>query len=185
VALFPTLLLARRLAARNYAAAVLRVLDREWVSGQELHPLLADRLDRLGIVPTLPVASPRLGWGAGSLPWWLVGLADLVILVVALGALFVAGPAAWLVVAGLWSAHIVLPAPFFLFRRGGLGGYMRFTGRRVVFALLAVTWFAFVVPIYVGEFLNYRPVAGFLNQPFVQLPALDFIPAALRQAANP
>jgi hypothetical protein len=185
LALFPALLVTRRAMARNYAAAVLRALDRGWIGSQDLHPVLVSRLDGLGLLPALPAASPRLGWGAGSVPWWLVGLADLAALMVGLGALLIGGPAAGLVVAGLWTALALVPAPFFLLRRGGLAGYARFTGRRIVFGLLAVTWFAFVVPIYVSEFLNYHPVVGFLNQPLVQLPCFDFIPAALRAAGSP
>ena len=50
------------MAAVIYRSAVLKVLRRGWVTRDELHPVLADRLDRLNIMPT-PVAE-TLGLGA-------------------------------------------------------------------------------------------------------------------------
>lgn len=56
--LFLTLLVWRWLAARIYRSAVLKVLERGWVTRAELHPTLALWLDRLGVfpVPTLESA---------------------------------------------------------------------------------------------------------------------------------
>ncbi len=53
--LFLFLLAWRWLAARIYRSAVLKVLERGWITRAELHPTLATWLDRLGIfpVPTL------------------------------------------------------------------------------------------------------------------------------------
>ena len=53
------------------------------------------------------------------------------------------------------------------------------TDRTVRFAggaLAAVLWFTFVAQIFVAEFLNYRPVVGWLNQPLVQLPWFRYLP---------
>jgi len=56
--LFLALLVWRWLAARIYRSAVLKVLERGWVTRAELHPTLAHWLDRLGVfpVPTLETA---------------------------------------------------------------------------------------------------------------------------------
>jgi len=56
--LFVALLVWRWLAARIYRSAVLKVLERGWVSRAELHPNLCLWLDRLGVfpVPTLETA---------------------------------------------------------------------------------------------------------------------------------
>jgi len=56
--LFVSILVWRWLAARIYQSAVLKVLERGWVSRAELHPTLAEWLDRLGVfpVPTLETA---------------------------------------------------------------------------------------------------------------------------------
>ncbi len=44
---------------------------------------------------------------------------------------------------------------------------------------VVLLWFSFAAQIYVGQFLNYREVSGWLNMPLVQLPWLKEIPAAL------
>ena len=56
--LFVSLLIWRWLAARIYQSAVLKVLERGWVTRAEVHPALANWLDRLEIfpVPTLESA---------------------------------------------------------------------------------------------------------------------------------
>ncbi len=56
--LFVSILVWRWLAARIYQSAVLKVLERGWVTRAELHPTLAQWLDRLGVfpVPTLETA---------------------------------------------------------------------------------------------------------------------------------
>jgi hypothetical protein len=66
--LFPILLLARRLVARVYRSAVLKVLSQGTVTRAELHPVLAGWLDRLDLTP-VPQAGPTgLAWAvvAGS-----------------------------------------------------------------------------------------------------------------------
>jgi hypothetical protein len=60
----------------------------------------------------------------------------------------------------------------------------RWTYRRVLFAALFLAWLAFSVKVYLGEFLNYHPYAGFANQPLVQVPCVNYTPAALAQAAK-
>jgi hypothetical protein len=56
--------------------------------------------------------------------------------------------------------------------------------RRTLFVLLFVVWLLFTFQVYVGEFLNYHPVVGFLNHPTVQLPCFNYIPDALEKAAK-
>ena len=41
-------------------------------------------------------------------------------------------------------------------------------------------WFTFVAQIFVSEFFNYHPIAGWLNQPLVQLPWFGLIPPGLK-----
>jgi hypothetical protein len=68
--LFPTLLLVRRVAARVYRSAVLRVLRRGTVTRDELHPALARWLDRLELLPVPVAATTGLGqavWTGGRL----------------------------------------------------------------------------------------------------------------------
>lgn len=60
----------------------------------------------------------------------------------------------------------------------------RWTYRRVLFTVLFAWWLAFGVKTYLGEFLHYHPYVGFLNQPLVQVPCVNYMPAALREAAN-
>ena len=49
----------------------------------------------------------------------------------------------------------------------------------VAVGLVTAIWFSFVAQIFVAEFLNYHPVAGWLNQPLVQLLWFSFIPLEL------
>ena len=53
----------------------------------------------------------------------------------------------------------------------------------LVVATLAI-WFTFVAQIYVGEFLNYHPVRGWMNQPLVQLPWFRYVPGHLVESAK-
>jgi len=58
-------------------------------------------------------------------------------------------------------------------RRFGRNAY-----RAVLWSALFLIWLAFFGPkVYVGEFLNYHPVVGFMNHPLIQFPAYDYIPA--------
>jgi hypothetical protein len=70
----------------------------------------------------------------------------------------------------------------------GLAAVVRATGRMgyrwVLYAVLFVIWLGFAAKVYVGEFLNYHPYAGFLNHPLVQVPCVNYIPAALHDAAK-
>jgi hypothetical protein len=53
----------------------------------------------------------------------------------------------------------------------------RATYRVALWTLLFLIWLAFFGPkCYVGEFLNYHPVVGFMNHPLIQFPAYDYIP---------
>ena len=50
--------------------------------------------------------------------------------------------------------------------------------RGLLWMLLFLISLAFFGPkVYVGEFLNYHPVVGFMNHPMIQFPAYDYIPA--------
>jgi hypothetical protein len=57
----------------------------------------------------------------------------------------------------------------------------RKTTLTVVAVLVVLIWFSFVAQIFIGEFLNYHPATGWLNQPLVQLPWLRYIPGQLTQ----
>jgi hypothetical protein len=61
---------------------------------------------------------------------------------------------------------------------------VRWTGawfyRKFVYTLIAAIWFAFVAKTYVGEFLNYHPIAGFGNHALIQFPCVDFVPSHLQ-----
>ena len=52
------------------------------------------------------------------------------------------------------------------------------TGRRgknaILWTAAFVVWFAVVAQIFIGQFFNYQPVAGWLNQPLVHLPSVYF-----------
>jgi len=56
--------------------------------------------------------------------------------------------------------------------------------RLPMLGLAAVLWFAVIAQVYVGQFLNYIPVAGWLNQPLIHLPSLQTTPQALRDAVE-
>jgi hypothetical protein len=68
----------------------------------------------------------------------------------------------------------------------GFAGFVRRLGRknyrRLLYVVLFLTWVAFAAKTYVGEFLNYHPVAGFLNHPLIQLPSFDYIPQHVHNA---
>lgn len=56
------------------------------------------------------------------------------------------------------------------------------TGRPAFIAGLVLTmavWFGVVAQIYVGQFLNYVPVRGWLNQPMIQAPWFNYTPGYL------
>jgi hypothetical protein len=174
--LFPTVLLVRFAAALVYRSAVEEVLRRGWIASRDLHPVLREWFARLDLYQPLPAIAPRFRVGAGSLSWWLVGVVDLLVFVVAFAALLLGGLGAWLIVLGVWVFLTVLASPFTLFRRGGLAQYLHFNGRRLVFGLLFWIWFLFVAKVYVGEFLMRHPLEGFLNHPLVQAPYFNFTP---------
>lgn len=52
-------------------------------------------------------------------------------------------------------------------------------GRSVAVGLTIALWLGFTAQIFIGQFLHYRPVRGWLNQPLVQAPWMRHIPAAL------
>jgi hypothetical protein len=127
VVLFVALLLTRLAAARVYRLAVLHGLRTGRITRADLHPRLADWLDRLGLLmqPTKET--------------------------------------------GVWPAV----------RETGRWGY-----HRVVYVALALVWIAFAAKGYVGEFLHVHPIAGFLNQPLVQLPFCTSVPGDLEELAK-
>lgn len=47
-----------------------------------------------------------------------------------------------------------------------------------------IVWIAFFAQIYMGEFLNYHPVRGWMNQPLVQLPWFRYVPGHLVESAK-
>jgi hypothetical protein len=65
----------------------------------------------------------------------------------------------------------------------GLARVLRATGRagyrRLLFALLFLTWVGYVFSVYVAEFLNNHPYVGFMNHPLVQTPCFNYIPSDL------
>jgi hypothetical protein len=65
----------------------------------------------------------------------------------------------------------------------GFAGFARRVARknyrRLLYAVLLLTWVAFAAKVYVGEFFHYHPVVGFLNHPLIQLPSVDYIPQHL------
>jgi hypothetical protein len=129
VFLFAALLLARRLAARVYASAVLGVLRQGWVTRAELNPKLAAWLDRLEIFP-VPLAATT-------------------------------GP-----------ERVAMSFIRWCYRVGG------------IYVVMFFIWLLFVAKVYVGEFFNYHPVAGFTNHELIQFPTFDLVPEHLRQSAD-
>jgi hypothetical protein len=57
-------------------------------------------------------------------------------------------------------------------------------GRVAAIILLVWLWFAFVAQIFIGQFFNYHPLSGWLNQPLVQLPWFHYLPQALKNSAG-
>ncbi len=60
---------------------------------------------------------------------------------------------------------------------------------RVGFSLGALVmtaglWFSVIAQIYVAQFLNMLPKAGWLNQPLIHIPCLQTTPAALFEAVS-
>lgn len=77
---------------------------------------------------------------------------------------------------------IVASAPLAAPRSWAIAVPMRLGGvvaRVALTVATALVWFAFVAQIYVGEFMNYRPFVGFMNQPLVQLPLFNYLPPGL------
>ncbi len=58
------------------------------------------------------------------------------------------------------------------------------TGRVAATVLLIWLWFVFVAQIFIGQFLNYHPLGGWLNQPLVQLPWFHYLPPALKNSGG-
>jgi hypothetical protein len=58
-------------------------------------------------------------------------------------------------------------------------------GRATTGVALFLVWFTFIGQVYIAEFFLKAPRGqGWLNQPLVQLPWFNYIPPALREAAN-
>jgi len=55
----------------------------------------------------------------------------------------------------------------------------------MLFGFVFWIWFGFVAKVYVGEFLNYHPIAGFGNHTFIQFPCFSFIPSDLSKPDTP
>ena len=56
----------------------------------------------------------------------------------------------------------------------------RIVYRRMLFVVLFFIWFGFVAKVYVGEFLNYHPISGFMNHPLIQFPHFNYTPPNLK-----
>jgi hypothetical protein len=174
---FVAILVTRWVAAFLYRFAVLKVLREGWVSPQELHPKLANWLHRLDITPPTPDSPGELRFGMGSPAWWVVGLLDTAILLL---AVLTSSAIAWfvgLILLGLWLFGWTVLGPLFLFQRGGLLSYVKFNDRRIIFGLLFWMWFGFLASVYVGQFVNYHPGSGFTNHPLIQFPCFNFVPS--------
>jgi hypothetical protein len=169
------LLIVRLLASRVYQSAVLRILEKGWVTEADLHPTLNQVLKRPGLRPALPEVAPRFAGGEGALGGWIIVAADQMIFLTALAAALVAGPIGFFLVLAVWVLPSLIHWLVALFRRRSkqIGAVHL---RRLAFGLLFWIWFAFVAQVYVSEFLNYHPVAGFLNHVLVQFPCFDFVP---------
>jgi hypothetical protein len=113
----------------------------------------------------------------------VVGATDVIVFTAAFVALIQAGPLGSLAILGVWIVLWGVGGLVLLFRKGAWPRYLRFNSRRLAFVLLFWIWFAFVARTYVGEFFNYHPIAGFLNQPLIELPCFDYIPGSLERAA--
>lgn len=57
-------------------------------------------------------------------------------------------------------------------------------GRAIVIPVTVALWFTVAAQVFVGQFLHYRPVQGWLNQPLIQAPWIRNIPGPLQQAAS-
>jgi hypothetical protein len=58
-------------------------------------------------------------------------------------------------------------------------------GRATTGVALFLVWFSFAAQIYISEFFLKSPMGrGWLNQPLVQLPWFNYIPAQLKQDAK-
>ncbi len=53
------------------------------------------------------------------------------------------------------------------------------TGRLAAVTLSLFLWFTFVSQIFISQFFFHRPIAGWMNQPLVQLPYFRYIPQDL------
>jgi hypothetical protein len=59
------------------------------------------------------------------------------------------------------------------------------TGRALSIFMLIILWFVFVATtVYIGEFLHFHPLSGWLNQPLVQLPYFRYVPGHLESFWN-
>jgi hypothetical protein len=117
---FLTLLVWHLVAVRIYRSAVLKVLERGWMTHEELHPVLAGWLARLELLPIPTVETAGLPYVVKS------------------------------------------------------GSKMIY--RRLLYAVLFFIWFGFVAKVYVGQFLKYQPLTGFLNHPLIQFPFFNYVP---------
>jgi hypothetical protein len=76
------------------------------------------------------------------------------------------------------------PAPEHSFTSRVVRLHLRRVYRPVLYTLLFVVWVAFTSKVYVGEFLNYHPVVGFLNHPLIQVPCFNYVPPHLAESAD-
>jgi hypothetical protein len=177
---FVALLVTRLFAAFLYRFALLKVIREGWATAEELHPTLAGWLRRLEITPVRSHTESNLPgavrFGMGSVTWWLAGMLGVLVLVVAVVATAGISWVAGLVVFTVWILGWLVFGILFLLQRGGLLSYVKFNDQRIIFGLLFWTWFGFLASVYVGQFLNYHPVSGFMNHPLIQFPCFNFVP---------
>ncbi|MCZ6869118.1 MAG: hypothetical protein O7G84_06415 [Gammaproteobacteria bacterium] len=55
----------------------------------------------------------------------------------------------------------------------------------LVFLVLVLPWLVFTTEIFVAQFFSYHGGHGWLNQPLLQLPWMNYVPEALRELATP
>ena len=74
-----------------------------------------------------------------------------------------------------------------LTRLGRTGNDVSVSTRRsrgiLVFLVIALPWLVFTAEIFVAQFFSYQGIHGWLNQPLLQLPWMNYVPEALRELA--
>ncbi|MDA0837654.1 MAG: hypothetical protein O3B01_10115 [Planctomycetota bacterium] len=59
-------------------------------------------------------------------------------------------------------------------------GCVGFFMRPGIVIITSVFWFSFVAQIFVAQFVSFDPIVTWINQPLVQIPAFEYVPAHLK-----